>query len=95
VRVAETDDLTVLVVTLKVALVLPAATVTVAGTVAEALLLDSATDTPPVGAAPLKATVPVAEVPPVTLVGFTATDERETVAAAGVMVSAEVLLTLL
>ncbi len=85
--------MTVLVEMLKVAVVLPAATVTVAGTVAEVLLLESATETPPVGAAPLRVTVPVADVPPVTLVGFTAMDERETVAAAGVMVSAEVLLT--
>ena len=56
-------------------MVLPAATVTEAGTVAEALLLESETDTPPVGAAPLKVTVPVADVPPVTLAGLTETEE--------------------
>ena len=74
---AEAEDVTVLV-TLKVALLLPAATVTNAGTVAEALLLESETAAPPVGAAPLKVTVPVAEVPPVTLEGFIATEESGT-----------------
>ena len=92
--VAETEDVTVLVVTVKVAVVLPAATVTEAGTVAEPLLLESETETPPAGAAALKVTVPV-EVPPLTtLVGLTETDERATLGA-GVMVSVAVLLTLL
>ena len=59
---------------------------------AEALLLDKDTEIPPVGAAPLKVTVPVGEVPPGTLVGFTESEERATVIA-GVMVSAAVLLT--
>ncbi len=74
---------------------LPAATLTEAGTVAEALLLESETDTPPEGAAPLKVTVPVVDVPLATLEGLTATDESETVVVAGVTVSAAVLLTLL
>jgi hypothetical protein len=78
-----------------VAVVLPAATLTEAGTVAEALLLESETDTPPEGAAPLKVTVPVVDVPLATLEGLTATDESETVVVAGVTVSAAVLLTLL
>jgi len=90
VRVAKTDDPTVLVATLKLAVVLPAATVTVAGTIAEALLLDSAREMPPVGAAPVKVTVPVADVPPVTLAGFTTTDKMAT--GGGVMVRAAVLL---
>ena len=68
---------TALVVTVKVALFAPAPTVTLAGTVAAAvLLLASVTVAPPGGAAPLKVTVPVEELPPVTLVGLTATDDR-------------------
>ena len=48
---------TALVLMAKVAVVAPAATVTVAGTVAEGLLLDSATTRPPVGAALLSVTM--------------------------------------
>jgi hypothetical protein len=77
-----------------VAVALPAATATDAGTFAEVLLLERATEIPPAGAAPLKVTVPVTDIPPVTLVGLTATDERAALAA-GVIVSAAVLLTLL
>ncbi len=66
---------TAVVVTVKVAVVAPTATVTLAGTVAAALLLDSVTTAPPVGAALLKVTVPVDEVPPVTEVGFSVTDD--------------------
>ncbi len=66
---------TVVVVTVKVAVVALAATVTLAGTVAAALLLDKATDSPPVGAALPKVTVPVDEVPPVTEVGFSVTED--------------------
>jgi hypothetical protein len=90
--VAEREAVTVFVVTLSVALVFPAAIVTVAGTVAEALLLDKDTETPPAGATPLKVTVPVEDVPPVTLGGFTESEERATVIA-GVTMSAAVLLT--
>jgi hypothetical protein len=90
--VTAVDEATAIVVTVNVAVVLPARTVTVAGTVAAALFLDKATEIPPLGAALVKVTVPVEEVPPVTLVGLTETDES---AAAGVMVSAAVLLTLL
>jgi hypothetical protein len=62
---------TVTVDTVNVALVVPAATVTDAGTVAApVLLLVRVTTAPPVGAAPLSVTVPVDEAPPVTLVGF-------------------------
>jgi hypothetical protein len=78
VSVAATDDVTVLVVTVKVAVVFPAATVTEAGTVAAALLLESATDRPPERAALLKVTVPVAAAPPMTLAGLTASEGRET-----------------
>ena len=63
--------MTALVVTLNVALVAPAATVTLAGTLAAALLLVSDTAAPPPGAAALKVTVPWAAVPPVTEVGLT------------------------
>jgi hypothetical protein len=70
------ETVTALVLTVNVALVVPAATVTLAGTLAAPLLLDSMTCAPPVGAGPLSVTVPV-EVcaPPVTLVGFSATEE--------------------
>ena len=69
------DALTALVPTVNVALVAPAATVTLAGTrAAVVLLLESATDAPPAGAAPLSVTVPVEELPPTTLVGFSANE---------------------
>jgi hypothetical protein len=69
---------TVLVVTENVALVAPAATVTLAGTwAAVVLLLDRETAAPPVGAAPLSVTVPVDDVPPVTLVGFRDTEDND------------------
>src|SRR5258708_12337903 len=71
------DAATALVLTVNVAVVAPAATVTLGGTVAAAvLLLESATVAPPAGAARLSVTVPVEEFPPVTLVGFSESDER-------------------
>src|SRR6266404_3913728 len=71
------------VFTRKVALVAPAGTVTLEGTrAAVVLLLESVTIAPPAGAAPLKVTVPVEEFPPVTLVGFSESAERETGAGA-------------
>src|SRR5713226_338516 len=74
------DAATALVVTVKAALVAPAATVTLEGTLAAVvLLLARATCAPPVGAAPLSVTVPVEEFPPVTLVGFRVSKERERV----------------
>jgi hypothetical protein len=77
---------TALVLTVKVALVAPAATVTDAGTVAAAvLLLANVTTAPSLGAGALSITVPVAELPPVTLAGLTATDE--TAGRSGVTVS--------
>jgi hypothetical protein len=71
------DAVTTLVLTVNVALVAPAVTVTLEGTLAAVvLLLESATIAPPDGAAPLSVTVPVEKFPPVTLVGFSVTDER-------------------
>jgi len=64
------DAVTALVLTVNVALVAPAATATLEGTRAAPLLLESATVAPPAGAAPLSVTVPVEELPPVTLEGF-------------------------
>jgi len=58
---------------LNVAVVAPARTVTVAGTVPTAVLLEErATTKPPVGAALESVTVPTDGVPPVTLVGMKA-----------------------
>jgi len=70
------DEATALVLTTNVALVAPAAIVTLGGMLAAPLLLESATCAPPVGAAPLNVTVPVEEFPPATLVGFSESDER-------------------
>ena len=70
------DAATALVLIVKVALLLPAGTVTLEGTLAAALLLESVTCAPPVGASPLSVTVPVDDcVPPVTLVGFNVSEE--------------------
>ena len=74
--------MTALVATVNVALVAPAATVTLAGVLATVvLLLESVTAAPPDGAAAVKVTVPVEEFPPVTRVGFSESAER--VAGAG------------
>ena len=73
------DTATALVVTVKVALMAPAGTVTpLDGTLAAAiLLLESVTWAPPAGAGPLRVTVPVEDCkPPTTLVGFSASKER-------------------
>ena len=69
------DVVTALVFTVNVALLAPAATVTVAGTVAVDVLLERETTAPPMGAGPLSVTVPVQGDPPVTLVGFSVSEE--------------------
>ena len=74
--------------TVKLALVCPACTVTLDGTVAtDVLLLDRLTLAPPEGAAPVNVTVPVELFPPVTLVGFNLNDDSVTLPLAGVIVS--------
>src|SRR6266403_996517 len=69
------EVVTALVLTVNVVLLAPAGTVTLEGTVATPLLLESSTCAPPVGAAPLSVTVPVEGEPPVTLVGLSATED--------------------
>src|SRR2546422_5143007 len=66
--VTEAEVVTVLVFTVKVAVVAPAGTITLDGTVATlASLLERDTTASPLGAGPLSITVPVEEFPPVTL----------------------------
>src|SRR5260370_6779436 len=90
--VTEVDAATALVLTVNVALLAPAGTVTVAGTVAAAvLLLVRLTTAPPLGAGPLSVTVPVEGFPPVTLTGFRPSKER---VAGGVTVSEAVCVPL-
>src|SRR6266480_6303575 len=87
------DAVTALVLTVNVALLAPAATITLAGTVATALLpLERETGAPPAGAGPLSVTVPVEGDPPVTLVGFSVSEERVG-RACGSTVSEAVLVT--
>ena len=74
------------------ALVAPAATVTVAGTLAAAALLDSDITSPPVGAALVSVTVPVEAVPPVKLVGLSVKVFRLAGGGTGVTVSVAVRL---
>ena len=84
--VAEVDMRTIDVLTVKVALALPAGTVTLNGTLAAPLLLESMTCAPPAGAGPLSVTVPVEDCkPPTTLVGFSVSES--TVTGGGVTVS--------
>jgi len=89
--VSDVGVVTVCVVTVNVAVLLPEGTITLGGTVAAALLLDSVTEAPPAGAAALSVTVPPADVPLVTLAGLTVTED--TCAAAGGAVMNSVLVT--
>ena len=66
-----------MVATWYAAVVLPAETVTLAGTVAtEVLLLDSEIATPPLGAGLFRVTCPVEGFPPLTLVGLSASEKE-------------------
>ena len=79
------DVATALVITLKLTVVPPGETVTLAGTPAAGLLLESVTCAPPAGAGALSITVPVEDCsPPTTLVGLRVSEERT---AAGITVS--------
>src|SRR2546430_3034433 len=70
------DAATALVLIVKVALLLPAGTITLEGTLAAPLLLESITCAPPAGAGPLNVTVPMDDcAPPITLVGFNVSEE--------------------
>ena len=62
-------------VTANEAVVCPAGTVTVDGTVAEPMLLDNWMTVPPLGAGPVRVTVPEEDVPPTTVVGLSETDD--------------------
>ena len=73
--VAEVEAATATVVTVNVVLVAPAAMVTDAGTVADAVLLERPTIAPPAGAGPFNVTVPVEEDTPETVAGFNVTVE--------------------
>ena len=69
--VTTVEEPTGLVLTGKVAVVPPAGTVTLAGTLATpGLVLESDTTVPPLGAGALSVAVPVEELPPVTLDGL-------------------------
>ena len=74
------EALTALVVTVNDAFVAPAATVTLAGVLADALLSEIVTTAPPDGAGPVSVTVPCDEAPPRTLVGFKLKVDRATLA---------------
>jgi hypothetical protein len=72
--VADAFDATGVVVIVNVAVVAFAGTVTFAGTCAAAVLpLESVTTAPPADAGPLRVTVAVEEVPPITDAGLTMT----------------------
>ena len=75
--VAVEFDATGTLVMVKDALIAPAGTVTLAGTLTTLVsLLDNFTANPPVGAGAVRVTVPTAVLPLVTLVGLTETEAR-------------------
>ena len=92
--VADVEAVTDVVVTVNVALVAPAGTVTLAGTVVAVESSESDTAAPPLGAAALRVTVPVEELPPTTLVGLRETADRVApVAPCGLIVSVALFVT--
>jgi hypothetical protein len=82
----------VVVVTLKVPVVDPAGIETDTGTNAGVPFVHSSTETPPASAGAARVTVPVGDVPPLTLVGLTETEERTT-CPSGFILNVAVLLT--
>ena len=71
------EEVTLLVVAVKDALVAPAGTVTLAGTVTTpVLLLERETAAPPLGAGALNVTSPEAGDPPITLLGVRLSEVR-------------------
>src|SRR3989442_1594166 len=91
--VTEVDVATGLVLTVKVAVVAPLGTVTLDGTVATpGLVLERETRAPPLGAGPLNVTVPVEELPPVTLDGLKVRESRVAAWLAGLFISTGTLL---
>jgi hypothetical protein len=74
--VADVETRTADVLTVKVALLAPAGTITLKGTLAAPLLLESITVAPPAGAGRLRVTAPVEDcTPPITLVGFSLSED--------------------
>src|SRR4051812_39743591 len=82
---------TAALLTVNVAVVLPAATMTDAGTIAAVLLLASAISAPPLGAGAVNVTVPAELAPAVRLPGSKTTDERA--AGMGEIVNVALLIT--
>ena len=75
----EVEMRTMDVFTVKVALVSPAGTNTMEGTLAAPPLLERMTVAPPAGAGALSVTVPVEDcTPPITVLGFSVSEERVT-----------------
>ena len=87
------DDVTDVVFTVNTAFEAPAATVTLVGTVAAALLLESATTAPPVGAPAVSATVPWEALPPTKKVGLTIRDDKAATGAGWLTLSEAVRVT--
>ena len=75
--VAVVAVVTAAVETLNVVLVAPAGKLIELGTVADTSSLVRDTVAPPVGAAPESVTVPTEELPPVTVAGLTASEDRD------------------
>jgi len=75
--VAEVETKTADVLTVNVAPLAPAGTITLDGTLAAPLLLESMIVAPPAGAGPVRVTVPVEDcIPPITLEGSSVSEER-------------------